>query len=604
MRKHIFAVCFILAVPALASAQEASIFSLAGSVEVKADRDAEWVSAGKNMEIREGGAVRTGADGAAVVLMPNKSRIWIRENSGLEIEQRKSMASRLSLLFGRMKVRVPHLMRKERFEVRTPAAVCAVRGTEFTVDATPEGAMDIKVLYGEVKLNFTVPPVKGKSEIHIPQGQFLSLAEKGKPARQALLTKEQEYKALENWNPGLDPKERMAEIIEKENSRAQIKEFAKVTSGAEQQVKAFINTAKESDLEAGRTLNDAHGNLVRVEQRLVRPDPRTLQFVNIVKRTAYSYTDRQDLGGFTYNGGGGARLDLMQMTMSFNQSLPQRIEEWPSFFSANSVKPDKASFISANRTYDDEIFFIAEGYRYDSARDELMNNYMVVDPSHALVARDDPDDRKVVVTGILENDVSNGITAASGLNKIARLEFNDGGAADGTLVYEGTHAGVTINDSNPTNVVWAMKMDSSSDPGLVTSYSQDGDPVLRQYKADAYRIGNDSANDGVWVAAENYVISNGGAIRRSEDFTSSSSDPFTLLKENAGQTILYVKSSVADFSGGGGPVSLSRHADISADDYFSSTRYASGTNIDLVFIPDLAVAAIQRMLPAITELGN
>ncbi|HNT97820.1 MAG TPA: FecR family protein, partial [Elusimicrobiales bacterium] len=291
MRKYISAVCIIFSFPLLAAAQEAKLLSFAGNVEIKADRDADWAAASDGMEIKESGALRTGEDGSAVVLMPNKSKVWVKENSGLEIEQRKTLASRLALLFGRMKVRVPHLMRKERFEVRTPAAVCAVRGTEFTVEATPEGAMDIKVLYGEVKLNFTVPPVKGKAEVRIPQGQGLKLEEKGKPAKQALLTKEQEYRALENWNPGLDPKERMAEIVQKENDRAQIKEFAKVTAGAEQQVKAFINTAKESDLEAGRTLKDIRGNMVRVEQRLVRPDPQTLQFFNIVKRPVYADYD-------------------------------------------------------------------------------------------------------------------------------------------------------------------------------------------------------------------------------------------------------------------------------------------------------------------------
>ncbi|MDT8287259.1 MAG: FecR family protein, partial [Elusimicrobiales bacterium] len=344
MRKYIFAVCFTLIFPVLSSAQDARLLNYAGSVEVKADRDAEWASAEKNMEIQEGGAVRTGADGAAVVLMPNKSKVWMKESSGLEIEQRKTLASRLSLLFGRLKVRVPHLMRKERFEVRTPAAVCAVRGTEFTVDTTPGGAMDIKVLYGEVKLNFTVPPVKGKDEIHIPQGQGLTLAEMGKPAKRALLTKAQEYRALENWEPGLDPRERMAAIIEKENSRAQIKQFAKVTAGAEQQVKSFINTAKESDLEAGRTLNDVQGNLVRVEQRLVRPDPQTLQFFNIVKRPVYrDYEYSTALSrsyGFMYNGDAATnRLDMFQINMAFDRALPQRIEEWPSFFSDNDINP-------------------------------------------------------------------------------------------------------------------------------------------------------------------------------------------------------------------------------------------------------------------------
>lgn len=576
MRKYTFAVCFTLIFPVLSSAQEARLLNYAGSVEVKADRDSEWASAEKNMEIQEGGAVRTGADGAALVLMPNKSKVWMKESSGLEIEQRKTLASRLSLLFGRLKVRVPHLMRKERFEVRTPAAVCAVRGTEFTVDTTPTGAMDIKVLYGEVNLNFTVPPVKGRAEIHIPQGQGLMLAEMGKPAKRALLTKEQEYRALENWDPGLDPRERMAAIIEKENSRAQIKQFAKVTAGAEQQVKSFINTAKESDLEAGRTLNDVQGNLVRVEQRLVRPDPQTLQFFNIVKRPAYRdyeySTALSQSYGFRYNGDAVTnRLDMFQINMAFDRALPQRIEEWPSFFSDNDIKPSYMTTVAANRSDPATgIFFIAEGWEYEAARDELINNSNVVDAGPG-------NDEDVIITGVLT-----GADTIGGLNKISKLEITDDGS--GGLEYTNARNGPTTSVPVP-GVVWAQR-----DPGAV-SYDKSSDDFnsdqLWQFQADRYLIGG--SGTPIWFAKESYVIGNGGGIKNTGDFTNSGTDPFSILEQTAGQIIMYVKrDSVAS------PGNVDRLNDYSG----------WNNNIDIVFIPDLAIAAIQRMLPAITELGD
>ena len=149
---------FLASLPALAAAGEARLLAFSGNVEVRTTREGQWSPAADKAEIAEGGAVRTGADGGAVVLLPNKSKIWIKESSALEIEQRQTLTSRLALLFGKMKVRVPHLMRKEKFEVRTPAAVCAVRGTEFTVETADTGAMNINVLYGEVKLSFVIPP--------------------------------------------------------------------------------------------------------------------------------------------------------------------------------------------------------------------------------------------------------------------------------------------------------------------------------------------------------------------------------------------------------------------------------------------------------------
>ncbi len=572
MRKYISAVCIIFSFPLLAAAQEAKLLSFAGNVEIKADRDADWAAASDGMEIKESGALRTGEDGSAVVLMPNKSKVWVKENSGLEIEQRKTLASRLALLFGKMKVRVPHLMRKERFEVRTPAAVCAVRGTEFTVETTPEGAMDIQVLYGEVKLNFTVPPVKGKAEVRIPQGQGLKLEEKGKPAKQALLTREQEYRALENWNPGLDPKERMAEIVEKENDRAQIKQFAKVTAGAEQQVKAFINTAKESDLEAGRTLKDIQGNMVRVEQRLIRPDPQTLQFFNIVKRPNYRDYDystaMSQSYGFKYNGDAATnRLDMFQVNLGFDRDLPQRIEEWPSFFNDNDIKPSYMTTVAANRTEASNIFFIAQGWKYQGgAEDELVNDGRIINAGG-------DNGKDIVMTGLL------GADGVAGLEKIAKLEVTDGGG--GTLDYTDVRWGNSNGTSVGTDVVWAQFVPDQ------TSYDKSADDIgsgqMWQFSADRYNVGN--AGTYLWFAREAYVIGNGGSIRNTADFTSSGSDPFTLLKENAAQVFMYMKTE-------------------GAGNYSQTDRFAGNRNIDIVFIPDLAVAAIQRMLPAITELGD
>ncbi len=291
-----------MALPGALLAEEAKVLSMSGEVEVRPTREGIWIPAKEGMEIAEGGALRTGAKGGAVLQLPNKSKVWFRKSTTLEIEQRQTLASRLMLVFGKVKVRVPHLMRKEKFEMRTPAAVCAVRGTEFTMGADEDGKMDLQVLFGEVKLKFTVPPQKGSAEFNIPQGQGLSSAESGKAAAPVLLTAKSERDAMENWNPGLKPDERLADLRQKETDRAQIKDFARATNNAETSVKNFLNVVKESDLEAGRTMSDVHGNVVRVDQRMVRPDGRTIQFMNLVKRPTYN-NYAQAANGFAYNGG-------------------------------------------------------------------------------------------------------------------------------------------------------------------------------------------------------------------------------------------------------------------------------------------------------------
>ena len=596
MRTKLFSFLLLTLLPGVVLAGEAKIISMSGVVEARLAREGKWVPASDNMEIAEGGAIRTGADGAAVMLMPNKTKVWMKESSNLELEQRQTLASRLALVFGRIKVRVPHLMRKEKFEVRTPAAVCAVRGTEFTMGTTEEGKMDLQVLFGEVKLKFVVPSEKGRSEFNIPQGQGLNLEEKGKAAKPALLTAAKEREALENWNPGLKPEERQKDMRQKENDRAQVKEFARASNNTDSAVKGFVNVVKESDLEAGRTLNDVHGNLVRVDQRMMRPAADEIQFFNLVKRPTYAdYTANSS--GFAYNGGAVSnRLDYMQMTMNFSKDLPQRIEEWPGFFNGNDVNPDWASFVLANRTNADEIFFISEGYKYDQARDELVNNTDVVNNGTFI-------DRNVMVTGVLRDDTGaggTGISALEGLNRITNLKVAVIGGA-GALKYTDDNKAVNGTGAGTTgDVIWAVKTDVAHD------YSQPKDRAdnapLVQYQADMYQVGGSASY--VWFAKENYVIGNGGQIRTPGDFTNSSSDPFSLLKDNALETVMYIKKSVGNTPGN---ITTDLAAKNDVDNTASGDRFAytgGGTNIDVVFIPDLMLAAVQRMLPALTNLKD
>jgi len=63
-----------------------------------------------------------------------------------------------------------------------------------------------------------------------------------------------------------------------------------------------------------------------------------------------------------------------------------------------------------------------------------------------------------------------------------------------------------------------------------------------------------------------------------------------------------VKQSVGGWAGRTTWISNSAvKADISNADYFT---HGYGNNIDVVIIPDLVMAAVQKMLPAISKLSN
>ncbi len=633
-RKLTSLLLLILTLPVFAASEEAKIISFNGKVEARLTREGGWSPAAENMEVPEGGAVRSGADGSALLLMPNKTKIWIKETSSLEIEQRQTLSSRLALVFGKIKLRVPHLLRKEKFEVRTPSAVCAVRGTEFTVDTNEAGAMVINVLFGEVKLNFVVPPEKGGSQFYIPQGRSMGLEEKGKPAKLTLMSHDQERTALENWNPGLTQEERQKDLKTKDNDRALIREFARIANGTDDAVQSFLNTVKESDLEGGRTLKDIHGNVVRVDQRMMRPSSDEVQVINLVKRPVYSNDNASVVnGGFKYNGAQGIsdRLDYMQMTMKFDQNLPQSIEDWPSFFNDNTINAKWASFVMANKTKPGEIFFVANGAQYDSASDSLKSGTGIVGVANTSAYSSGDD---VLITGVLKTDVSNpgGVTAVQGLNNIARLNITDSGLGDGTLKYSAVNdvspigLGSMVNGASHANgdVVWASKISydsfygqSSGPTGWTNSYEKKGDPYLFDYTATPYAVGGVNRNTNktavdpngytgiIWFTQESAVINNAGNIQQVSDFTNSSLDPFSILKNSAGEVSMSVKKN------GAAPANWTSEANIYTNAVSQADRFdygglgtGVGTNVDLVIIPDLLVAAVQRLLPALTKLNK
>jgi hypothetical protein len=287
------------------------------------------------------------------------------------------------------------------------------------------------------------------------------------------------------------------------------------------------------------------------------------------------------------------RLDMARLEFVFNKDLPQRIEEWPGFFDSNSVRADRSAFIFANKSQgDDYIFTIAELYKYDADRDELVNNIHVVDPTVVIDGSNASTmDRDVVITGF---------TNAAGINTIAAGDIVDSGAGGGLKDGAGNSMGADLK--------WAIKYSPLA--GETGYYEQVGDPSLYQYSADAYVVGgvaSPTAVNMIWLARENYVINNSGGIKTVDDFTSSGLDPFSVLKETAGQTIMYVKKATNDPSNW--TSNAAAYAGInntsSGDKYVTAgAPYQFGTNIDLVIVPDLALAAVQRMLPALSAMNK
>ncbi|MDP2867090.1 MAG: hypothetical protein Q8O90_12690, partial [Elusimicrobiota bacterium] len=220
-------------------------------------------------------------------------------------------------------------------------------------------------------------------------------------------------------------------------------------------------------------------------------------------------------------------------------------------------------------------------------------------------------DKHTMITGVLKDGglLGSGQTAQDMFNAISRLKIKDptiAGGVDtsaGNLEYLNPETGLfTAMDGvggSATNVDWGMRLTETASTGKGYTYEPAGtNAPLMQFQADPYARGNNSANGVMWYAREDYVIGNGGGIKSANDITSSSQDPFTLLKGLAVQSIVYVKQSQNDSA-----AALTNNA-AAYSDMLAADHLGGGRNIDVVFIPDLMIAAVQRILPAITNLKD
>ncbi len=119
-----------------------------------AHQDGSRLAAGSSLAV--GDAVATGASGGVLLELANGSRVVIRENSRVSVEQLRGVPAlghseaQLGLQQGRVEVRVQPQRGGTRFELRSPVATLGVRGTTFRAGVEDGGTSRVEVLTGLV----------------------------------------------------------------------------------------------------------------------------------------------------------------------------------------------------------------------------------------------------------------------------------------------------------------------------------------------------------------------------------------------------------------------------------------------------------------------
>jgi hypothetical protein len=118
---------------------DARITAVTGEVTVyPADGASEPSAADAGTLLAEGDRVVVSSESTAEISLDGSSLITLGENSDFTLTTLSRTEARLSLAFGSLLAKIQHLG-DDRLRIETPAAVAAVRGTEFGVDFAADG---------------------------------------------------------------------------------------------------------------------------------------------------------------------------------------------------------------------------------------------------------------------------------------------------------------------------------------------------------------------------------------------------------------------------------------------------------------------------------
>jgi len=165
VKKLFFSGCLVALVISLALSQVCfakqdtlgKITSVSGSVEIKREKETQWMRAERNMPVYYGDDIKTSEDGNITITFLDESLMTVQPNTHVALntiisplEKRNSVL----LFFGRIwnKVR-SKVVQMRGYEVQTPTAVLGVRGTEFEAASYEDGTTLVRVASGGVSVD-------------------------------------------------------------------------------------------------------------------------------------------------------------------------------------------------------------------------------------------------------------------------------------------------------------------------------------------------------------------------------------------------------------------------------------------------------------------
>lgn len=130
----------------------AIVTSVSGTLLILPYKSEKWVEATKGMFLYEGDQLKTGPNSKAAITFANGIELKINENSTftIQITEEKEMKNAIDLFIGEIFSKI--MVEGVKFEMHTPVAVAAVRGTEFNTKVKEDKLTSFLVYKGIVEV--------------------------------------------------------------------------------------------------------------------------------------------------------------------------------------------------------------------------------------------------------------------------------------------------------------------------------------------------------------------------------------------------------------------------------------------------------------------
>lgn len=457
MKKIIFSV--ILLSGFSVSAYSSYVYKVKGDVFYREKTGAEWKKlseTSEKMTLRTGCEIKTARASSIEIFMDDGSKVKLAPGTFFKLDEESQSDTKINLFSGKIRNWVKKF--SKRFQVKTPTAVCAVRGTDFMVGADNNGNTRVEVYDGSVLAGDS----KGRESL-VKRGEFLEVSRDG---------------GLNRPRNNPNPPQNMDSSLGDRKMIARKEIYTEISK--EDVIKQAQSEMQMSEYQNRKVAVDAFGRRVRMEEYIIRPADDQFKYVALNQRE----------GGFNFG----------KMLFTFNAALPDDL----TLATANMLASDGASAPAWYLTAMNSVI----SNTLDKVTEDASGGHMVADnPSNPSGWEHFFTDYSVYFAGPSQGsengDLGRLLWGYSDAN-------NNNAAESGEFLFLGnrTVTATTAISDNQTRYTF-----SDGSTMLSTSLNPSGDGVFDNIISNEY-------SDGAWISARDFVLFDNGKIVSTGDFAS------------------------------------------------------------------------------------